>query len=91
MQQGVASNTVSVLRDVLWYIDGHHSKLAEWSCGIPIVLKQFTSFNVPERSKHRKRANTSLSADVLQSHSHRLYVCRLGFGTMLSGSQLKLK
>ena len=90
VHQGVASNTVSVLRDVLWYVDGHHSKLAERSCGIPVVFKQFTSFNVPERSKHRKRANTSLSADVLRSHSHRLFVClQAGFWDRASWKSIK--
>ena len=90
MHQGVANNTVSVLRDVLWYIDGHHSKLAERSCGIPVVFKQFTSFNVPERSEHRKRTNTSLSADVLRSHSHRLFVClQAGFWDRASWKSVK--
>ena len=72
------------------YVDGHHSKLAERSCGIPVVFKQFTSFNVPERSKHRKRANTSLSADVLRSHSHRLFVClQAGFWDRASWKSIK--
>lgn len=74
VERGVAGSTVSVLRDTLWYIDGHHPKLAERACGVPAVFKQFTNYNVPQRSKHRKRVNTSLSADVLRSHSHRLFV-----------------
>ena len=39
---------------------------------MPVVFKQFSDYNVPQMSKHRKRANTSLSAQV---HSHRLFAC----------------
>ena len=81
---------MSVLRDVPWYIGGHHSKLTEWSCGIPVVFKQFTSINVPERSKHRNRANTSLSVDILRSHSHHLFVClQAGFWDRASWKLVK--
>ena len=50
-----------------------YCKLAERSCTVPIVFKQFSDYNVPQMSKHRKRINTSLSAQVLQSHSQRLF------------------
>ena len=73
VESGIAGNTVLVLRDALWYIDGQYCKLAERSCGVPVVFKQFSDYNVPQMSKHRKRANTSLCAQVLRSHSHRLF------------------
>ena len=73
VEGGTAGNTILVLRDALWYIDGHYCKLAEHSCTVPVVFKQFSDYNVPQMSKHRKRVNTSLSAQVLQSHSQRLF------------------
>ena len=45
---------------------------------------------MPERSKHKKRANTSLSADVLRSHSHRLFLClQAGFWDRASWKSVK--
>ena len=73
MERGTAGNTILVLHDTLWYIDGHHCKLAERSCTVLIVFKQFSDYNLPQMSKHRKRANTSLSAQVLHSHSQRIF------------------
>ena len=73
VEEGTAGNTILVLRDALWYIDGHYCKLAEHSCTVPVVFKQFSDYNVPQMSKHRKRVNTSLSAQVLQSHSQRVF------------------
>ena len=35
---GVADNSVKMLTDVLWYIDGQHTKVSERSCGVPVVL-----------------------------------------------------
>ena len=72
---GVAHNTVRMLSDVLWYIDGQHTKLSERSCEVPVIFtnSQFTGYNNPERSKHRKRAITSLSCDVLAFHAQRLF------------------
>ena len=69
VERGTAGNTVLVFRDTPWYIDSHHCKLAEHSCTVPIVFKQFSDYNLPQMSKHRKRANTSLSAQVLHSQS----------------------
>ena len=66
---GVAATTVKVLTDTLWYIDGHHSKLSERSCDVPVIFQQFK----PEMSKHRKRSMSSLSGDLVKSHSQRLF------------------
>ena len=80
VERGVAGTTVSVLCDVLWYIDGHHCKLAERSCTVPVVFKQFSEYNLPQLSKHRKRFNKSLSAQVLPIHSSCLFsVLQSGF------------
>ena len=70
---GVAGNTVKMLSDVLWYIDGQHSKLSERSCEVPVIFSQFTGYNKPERSKHRKQVNTYLSYDILASLSMTIF------------------
>ena len=70
---GTASTMVSTIRDVLWYLDGHHSTLAERSCPIPHLFSQFVGYNTPEKSKHRKRCKMSLCSDLLSSHAQRLF------------------
>lgn len=55
-------------RDVLWYIDGHHGAFENRSFPIPEVFKAFDGYNVPERSKHRKRKTGNMSYDILISH-----------------------
>lgn len=62
------SNFISNLRDALWYLDGHHSTLATRSCSIPEPFDKFEGYNMPERSKHRKRRTCNLSFDVLIKH-----------------------
>ena len=59
------NNFVFGLRDTLWYIDGHHSTLEERSCPIPEPFSKFVGYNIPERSKHRKRQRSNLSYDTL--------------------------
>ena len=41
--------------DSLWIIDGHHDVFALRSIEIPSVFHPFSGYNLPERSKHRKR------------------------------------
>ncbi len=55
------------LRDVLWYIDGHHSVFESRSMAIPDVLQSFSGYNTPELSKHRKRS-PNMSYTVLIEH-----------------------
>lgn len=50
----IAATTVRTLTDTLWYIDGHYSKLSKCACEIPMTFRQFTEFNRPEISKHKK-------------------------------------
>lgn len=73
VENGTAKNTIRTLQDVLWYLDDHHTTLAERSCHVPSVFAQFVRYNESEKSKHRKRLSTSLSSDVLKSHSQRLF------------------
>ena len=59
---------IAMLQEVMWYIDGHHETLEARSCSIPSEFKSFTGYNVPEKSKHRKRAHVNLSQEVLSKH-----------------------
>ena len=64
---------VRTIRDVHWYLDGHHSTLAKRSCPVPCLFSQFVGYNTPEKSKHRKRCNVSLCSDLLSSHAQQLF------------------
>ena len=65
------------LRDVLWYIDGHHTAFENRSFPVPEVFKQFSGYNTPELSKHQKRMVGNMSYDVLISHVGYLKECLL--------------
>ena len=45
---------VRTLTNVLWYIDGYRDVLKKQSLAIPNVFQDFTGYNIPEQSKHRK-------------------------------------
>ena len=62
---GVAKNTTKMLTDALWFLDGHQATFCDRSCDIPVVFDQFTNFNCPELSKHRKRSSVSLSSECV--------------------------
>ena len=66
---------MNLLTDVLWYVDGHHDTLASQSCCMPHLFHSLVGYNVPELSKHRKRASTNLSSSLLDSYSQQLYQC----------------
>ena len=55
----VGVNLVRTLQECLWYIDGRHANFEHHSSPIPDVFSRFTGFNVPEKSKHRKRAHAA--------------------------------
>ena len=59
---------VALLRDILWHIDGHHHVFQQRSANIPKVFRQFTHYNTPELSKHRKRRTGNLSGELMQQH-----------------------
>ena len=73
VEHGTASTAIHTLQDVLWFIDGHHRTLTERCCHVPSVFSEFVGFNRPELSRHKKRSSSSLSCDLLKSHSQRLF------------------
>ena len=60
-------NFVKMLTDCLWHIDGHHDTLKKQSCPVPPIFGPFTGYNMPKRSKHRKRIASNLSSDILKT------------------------
>ena len=48
------------------------------SCPIPALLHCFSGYNVPEKSKHRKRTIDNLSCTALQSCADALFGCLQG-------------
>ena len=79
-----AVNLVKLLTDCLWHIDGHHDMLKKQSCPVPPIFGPFTGYNMPERSKHRKRTTSNLSSDILKAVSQSLF-------SLLQGSYSKRK
>ena len=56
------------LRDVIWYIDRHHSAFDSTSLLIPDAIWSFSRYNTPEVSKHQRRVVGNMSYDILVSH-----------------------
>ncbi len=54
---------LKTIRDVLWYIDESYHLFSQRSTGIPQIFHTFTGYNVPEKSKHRKRVTNNVSSD----------------------------
>lgn len=81
MPSNVAETTglkfTKVLVDTLWYIDGHHEVLLKQSCPIPSSLTNFSDYNLPEMSKHRKRSYPNLDEGTISRLSTSLYDCLL--------------
>ena len=65
----VGNQFITALTDILWYIDGHVPTFLARACPIPEEFQQFSGYNDPMRSKHRKRETDNLSTQVLSSHS----------------------
>ena len=57
---------VCLLREIFWYIDGHHHAFQLCSVPVPKEFECFLNYNVPQLSKHRKRRTINMSADVLK-------------------------
>jgi hypothetical protein len=57
------------LRDVLWYIDGHHDTIAAKVHPVPQVFAKFNGYNCPQAHKHRKRTKGNLSCSEISQHS----------------------
>jgi hypothetical protein len=64
--KSIGVKLVRLLRDVLWYIDGHHHVFQQRSSPLQAEFGYFTNYNNPELSKHRKRRTSNLSADALE-------------------------
>ncbi len=56
-----------LVRDVLWYIDGHHNVFAERAIQLPPLFQSFSKYNVPHLSKHRRRRTFNISSMQLKS------------------------
>ena len=70
-----ADKFVSIMTEVLWYIDGHHEQLSERSTPVPNFFIQFQGYNRPELSKHRKRTLTNLSQCCIELHVNNIASC----------------
>lgn len=55
------------LRDALWYVDGHFHTLREAT--LPLNLANFSEYNRPELSKHRKRLASNMEYQSLKGHA----------------------
>ena len=62
----IVKRLVCVLRDIFWHIDRNHYVFEQRAHPIPSVYSIFTNYNIPERSKHRKRLTSNISSDALQ-------------------------
>ena len=65
----LAKKLLVTVRDIFWYIDGHHHVFERVNKPIPSVFQAFTGFNIPELSKHRKRQTRNISADQLRDYA----------------------
>ena len=66
-------NLVRTLQECLWYIDGRHAMIEHHSSPIPTTFSRFVGFNVPEKSKHRKRALGNMQHDILSGLHQSLF------------------
>ena len=58
------------VRNALWlYIDGHHHTFLVAGCPVPPFFNEFTGYNKPEASKHRKRSAVNMDAKSLRLHA----------------------
>ena len=71
--KSIVANSILSLRNALWYVDGSHSTLNERSCEVPDIFSQFSDYNIPEASQHRKRSPSSLSREDLLALSQKLF------------------
>ena len=59
-----AQKLITLLCNILWYIDGRHHVFQERATDLPAIFKQFIN-NSPHLSKHRKRLTCNISAEQL--------------------------
>lgn len=80
----VGKEFVTILCDVLWYIDGHHVTLKDRGNAVPGMFAKFQGYNMPEKHKHRKREGSNLKSSVLLEKSSALF--RMCGSTYLKGA-----
>jgi hypothetical protein len=61
-----------LLRDIFWYIDGHHHVFEQRAKEIPPIFSFLVGYNLPHLSKHRKRQTMNISSQQLQDYSLKL-------------------
>ena len=69
---------VKVLVECFWYLDGRYHIFAKQGYSIPPVFSNFTGYNVPQASKHRKRVLDNMDASTLCEHTTSLLSCLQG-------------
>lgn len=70
-QQG--NQFINTLTESLWNLDGHAETLNSRGCGIPAMFEGFTGYNIPDKSKHRKRSHTNLEYQKLVELSQGMF------------------
>ena len=71
--ESLGVNIVTSLTEVLWYIDSHHASFASRGYHIPTCFADFQGFNMPELSKHSKRAACNMSSTTLEALAQKLF------------------
>ena len=72
-QQG--NKFMNTLTETLWNLDGHAETLKSWGCGIPGMFEGFTGYNVPDKSKHRKRSHTNEYQKIVELSQGMFQIC----------------
>ncbi|XP_014677901.1 PREDICTED: uncharacterized protein LOC106817728 [Priapulus caudatus] len=65
-------HAVTDLTNILWSIDGHHATLEARTHRLPAMFRELKGYNVPQASKHRKRAAENLKVSTLRKHVNTL-------------------
>ena len=63
---------VRCLTDALWYFDGHQHTLREAGYPVPDYFREFSGYNRPELSKHRKRTAQNMESSTIRHHAFTL-------------------
>ena len=66
---------IKVLVECLWYLDGCYHIFEKQGYVIPKIFTNFSGYNVPEASKHHKRALDNMAVSVLCDYSTSLLSC----------------
>ena len=72
--QPFGERLVRMLRDVLWYVDGHEDEFSRRSSAVPSVFEPFKGYNCPKKKKPRKHQLKNLVSDQLNTMATELAV-----------------